>query len=283
MNIAHEHFPKKLQMVMALSFPAVTASNIAMSDTAFLLISLRPRGEHQPLRDAARRRGGQVLALSPWQIEQLADAPARTALTRAMACPQVIFTSPAAVKAAAALAAFSPPCRTQCLAVGEGTRRALLRAGLQDAIAPARMDSEGLLALPALAGLGAGAQVGLVTAPGGRGEILRQLQARGIGVQRADIYRRKPLPLSARDHARLAQGLNADRLQYLALSSGEAFEHILALLPDTLLSTLREKVGIIAASARLAELARQQGFTVHAIAASARPGDLLAALQHPEN
>ncbi|MDO4708384.1 MAG: uroporphyrinogen-III synthase [Pseudomonadota bacterium] len=253
-----------------------------MSDTAFLLISLRPRGGHAALRRAARRHGGQVLALSPWQIEQLADADARAALVRAMACPQVIFTSPAAVKAAAALAAFSLPCRTQCLAVGEGTRRALARAGMQEAIAPARMDSEGLLALPALARLPAGAEVGLVTAPGGRGEILRRLQARGICVQRANVYRRKPLPLSAREHARLAQSLSADRPLYLALSSGEAFAHILALLPDTLLPALREKTGIIAASPRLAALARQQGFHVHAVAASARPGDLLTALQHPE-
>lgn len=283
MNIAHEHFPKKLQMVMALSFPAVKASNVDMSDSRFLLISLRPRGEHAALRRAARAHRGQVLALSPWQIEQLTDAPARTALARAMACPQVIFTSPAAVKAAVTLEAFEPTCQAQCLAVGEGTRRALLRAGLQAAIAPARMDSEGLLALPALARLSAGAQVGLVTAPGGRGQILRQLQARGISVQRADIYRRRPLTLSARDYARLAQGLTTSRPLYLALSSGEAFEHILALLPDTLLSTLREKAGIIAASARLAALARQRAFQVHAIAASARPSDLLAALQHPEN
>lgn len=263
---------------MALSFPAGTASNIAMSDTAFLLISLRPRGEHQLLRDAARRRGGQVLALSPWQIEMLDDDCARAALAKALGCPQVIFTSPAAVKAAAALDAFSQPNAAQYFAVGEGTRRALARAGIGQVASPARMDSEGLLALPALAGLGAGAQVGLVTAPGGRGEILRQLQARGISVQRADVYWRKPLPLSARSRSRLGQCLAAGTPLYLALSSGEAFTRINSLLADTLMPALREKAGIIAASPRLAELARQQGFTVHAIAASARPGDLLAAL-----
>ncbi|PJK06963.1 uroporphyrinogen-III synthase [Lysobacteraceae bacterium NML08-0793] len=253
-----------------------------MSDAAFLLISLRPHGEHAPLRRAARQQGGRVLTLSPWKITPLDDATARTALAEALACPQVIFTSPAAVKAAAALAAFTPPPVAQFLAVGEGTRRALVRAGIAQAIAPERMDSEGLLALPMLAGQAAGARIGLITAPGGRGEIIRQLQARGILVQRADVYQRTPLPLSKRSLAQLAEALRNNTPLYLALSSGEALTRISALLPDTLGAAMRAQAAIIAASPRLAELAIGQGFHLHAIARSARPGDLLAALAPPE-
>lgn len=249
-----------------------------MGDVAFRLISLRPVDGHDGLRRAAVRRDGRVLALSPWRIE-LRDGPdARTRLRDALAFPLVVFTSPAAVRAARRLQDLQGVRGQQLFGVGEGTRRALQRAGIVSAQSPQRMDSEGLLALPAFASLKRGEALGLVTAPGGRGEIARQLQARGIHIVRADVYARVPVRLSATQLGKLQEALDdATSPSFLALSSGEAFEALLTQIPGTMLPALR-RVHVIAASERLACLARERGFAEVSIAASARPADLVAAI-----
>ncbi|RMH93174.1 uroporphyrinogen-III synthase [Lysobacter pythonis] len=251
-----------------------------MRDAGFLLISLRPSGEHAPLRRLAARHGGRVLAMSPWRIRACDDEDTRTALAEALACPRTLFTSPAAVRAAHALRPL--PCESgrKHFGIGEGTRRALQRAGIVQTQAPTRMDSEGLLALPAFTALTAGDEVGLITAPGGRGEIFRQLTARGIRVRRADVYRREPRALAPAGIARLRAALGDTALPVaIALSSGEAFGQWLAQLPDDLAERLRRRATVIAASARLAQLAREHGYPRVNMAASARPRDLLAAIQ----
>jgi uroporphyrinogen-III synthase len=135
------------------------------------------------------------------------------------------------------------------------------------------MDSEGLLALPALQQV-QGLDIGLVTAPGGRGEIAPVLQARGAHVLRADVYARDPVALAPRALQQLDE---VDAPLALALSSGEALQRVLAALPATLAAKLRG-AHVAAASERLRALAREQGFTDVDLAAGPRPAQLLAAL-----
>lgn len=117
--------------------------------TSWTLLSLRPSGEHAPLRRAVARHGGQLLAVSPWRL-QINDTPqARDALRQALGAPIVVFTSPAAVHAAHRLLPLQRPGPAQWASVGEGTARALQACGIDAVVRPARMDSEGLLALPA--------------------------------------------------------------------------------------------------------------------------------------
>ena len=78
--------------------------------------------------------------------------------------------------------AMAPAARSQRLGV--------------DAMSPTRMDSEGLLAMPALRDIG-GRRVGLVTAPGGRNRLAPALQSRGAEVRRADVYDRTPVTIAA--------------------------------------------------------------------------------------
>ncbi len=99
---------------------------------------------------------------------------------------------------------------------------------------PARMDSEGLLALPALAAAG---RVGLVTAPEGRGLLAATLAARGVAVDRADVYERVPLQLADAELARLA-ALPAPAC--VALSSEQALRLVLAQLPAAAAQVLRQ-------------------------------------------
>jgi uroporphyrinogen-III synthase len=236
------------------------------------VISLRPRGQHEALRRAAATRGARLIALSPQRIECRDDSATRAALRLALAAPVVVFTSPNAVRAAAALLPLRRTRVQQFLAVGEGTARALRRAGTDDIQAPQRMDSEGLLGLPALAAVH-GTDVGLVTAPGGRDRIATTLRVRGARVLRADVYARLPAPLPPRSLAMLRT--RPPRL-LLALSSGDALRQAWMLAPADIRAILLH-ARVLAASERLAALARELGFADIRLARSARPRDLIAA------
>jgi len=237
-------------------------------------ISLRPVGDHHALRRAAAAHGARVIALSPWRLAFGDDAATRAALRAALSAPRVVFTSPTAVRAACALRTLRARRRQEWCAVGTGTAAALRRAGVGGDIAtPVRMDSEGLLALPALRDV-RGTQVGLVTAPGGRGRIAAVLRRRGARVLRADVYARVAVTPSPRAIARL-RALTPTSL-LLALSSGEALERTLDALPRDLTTVLR-RARVVAASARLAALARGRGFRHILIADSARPLALIEA------
>ncbi|MDE2407004.1 MAG: uroporphyrinogen-III synthase [Xanthomonadaceae bacterium] len=238
------------------------------------VLSLRPRGQHAGLRAACRRHGARLLALSPIVIATLDSPPVRKQLATALAADIVLFTSPNAVRAAAALAPLRAGRDQHWLAVGAGTQRALQRLGIA-AIAPMRMDSEGLLALPPLA-QPQGKSIGLITAPGGRGVLLPALTARGAQVVRADVYARLPAGIPARRWLQLAALLQAHHPTVLALSSGEALQAWLAQVPATLLPGVFDSA-VVAASERLAQAARSAGFQRVATAASARPAALLQA------
>lgn len=235
------------------------------------VLSLRPRGQHASLRAAAARLGARTLAISTLAITHLDDADTREKLSTALQSDGVLFTSPNAVKAAAALHPLRARREQYWVAVGEGTRLALQRHGIA-ALAPSRMDSEGLLGLPELTAV-QGKRIGMITAPGGRGLLEPALRARGATVLRANVYQRQAAILTTAARHALIAALEQPVRCILALSSGEALQALLAQSPPTAL----RKVHVVAASARLAELARRSGFTHVATATSARPAALLQA------
>jgi uroporphyrinogen-III synthase len=236
------------------------------------VISLRPRGLHAPLRRVARAAGFGFIPLSPWRIELREDAATRERLREALAADVIVFSSPVAVQAAARLAALAGLRRV--VAVGEGTALALLDAGVERVAHPARMDSEGLLALPELGDI-RGRRLGYVTAPGGRGRIAPTLTAQGARVLRADVYARLPCaPLPRARRALCARGPLA-----LALSSGDALRLLLEQLDAEECAGLRT-ARVVAASARLETLARALGFVDVVRAEGPRPAQLVAALDH---
>ncbi|QDH71404.1 uroporphyrinogen-III synthase [Marilutibacter alkalisoli] len=245
---------------------------VSAAPPRWYLVSLRPQGGHEALRRAAARRGGALVALSSCRLVFRDDDASRQALDMALASGLAVFTSPAAVHAADALRPLREVADVRWIAVGAGTAAALRRAGAADVAHPARMDSEGLLALPALQRI-AGTTIGLVTAPGGRGMLLPALQARGARVLRADVYAREPVPLPVHAIARLR---TADAPLAVALSSGEALSRVLARLPADAAMKLRG-ARVLAASERLATIAREAGFDDVVIAAGPRPSQLAAA------
>ncbi len=241
--------------------------------TACHVVSLRPSGDHAALRRAAAREGAHLIALSPWRIEARHDEATRDALRTALRAPRVVFTSPAAVRAAHALIPLRDAPPASALAVGTGTARALRNAGVSEVMAPRRMDSHGLLELEALQAV-SGTDIGLVTAPGGRGLIAAELQRRGARVLRADVYARVPIAPSRVAIARL---VDANGCLWLALSSGEALQRIEAALPQQAWKRLL-RARVAAASERLAEQARGSGFADVVIARGPQPRDLVEAM-----
>ena len=236
------------------------------------VISLRPVGHHGAVRRAAARAGMGCVAISTMRIAARGDAATRQRLREALAAPIAIFTSPNAVRAAACLAPLRRKRGQRTFAIGAGTAAALRRAGVADVAFPAQSVSEALLAMEGLRHVD-GLDIGLVTAPGGRDRIAPGLRARGARMVRADVYARDARAPGPRDFAALrrARGRWA-----IALSSGEALRTLVEHLPDDLAVPMR-KARVLAGSARLAEEARALGFGDIRLAASARPGDLIAA------
>ena len=236
------------------------------------VISLRPQGGHESLRRAAAAQGAGLIALSPWRIQPRTDEAARQALRTALAASRVIFTSPAAVKAAAGLLPWRRTAAQGWFAVGSGTARALGRVGIEDVVSPSRMDSEGLLALPALQKV-SGLTIGLITAPGGRDALSRTLIQRGAHVLRADVYAREPVRLSAKSlHKLLALQVPA----VVLISSQGALRQVLETAPANAANVLRA-LPAVAASARLQVMARQEGFAEPFLSEGPLPAQLIAA------
>ena len=219
--------------------------------------------------------GARVVAMSPLEISHLADTHTRQVLDAALKADSVLFTSPNAVHAASARAALHARRKQMWIAVGAGTRRALARVGIA-AIAPKRMDSEGLLDLPQLTHVH-GQTIGLITGLGGRGVLQPALEARNARVIRADVYARTAVTIPAPRWQLLANVLQSPHPVFLALTSAEALQALVAQLPATLLPALQGST-VIAASERLAATARDAGFNNIVAAASARPQALLAAM-----
>ena len=249
--------------------PRIADQALPLQD--WCVLSLRPRGQHAGLRAAAARLGAGTLALSPVAIAARNEPGTRNALALAMHADIVLYTSPNAVAIAATLHRLEHTRRQTVLAVGSTTRRALLRHGI-DAAAPRRMDSEGLLGMPELQHV-AGRRIALITGASGRDALAPALRARGAEVSRIEVYARVPLPFSAQALARLRLVLAHPQRVVLALSSGEALDWALAQLPAPAAAALRGTVAV-AASERLAGLARDSGWERVVVAGSPRPAAL---------
>jgi|JI8StandDraft_2_1071088.scaffolds.fasta_scaffold28586_4 uroporphyrinogen-III synthase len=239
--------------------------------TTTTLWSLRPAGEHAALRRVAQGAGFRLRVLP---LQRLVAQPDAGGLAAALAAPIRLYTSPAAVRFAAQQAAGDLHRAGVDLAVGSGTAAALRRAGVSSARAPARMDSEGVLAMTELQAV-VGRAVGVITAPGGRGLLVPALRERGAEVRVAEVYARAVLRGGAR---RLADWM-ADAGAVLLASSGEAFALLEAALPDpaSVRGCTARARPVVVSSGRLGERALRAGFPRVLVADGPTPAALVAA------
>ena len=210
----------------------------------------RPAGMAGALAERIERAGGRAILFPAIEI---VDLPRPPAFDRLGDFALAIFISPTAVERAWAMAARWPR-GLAVAAVGDGTRRALERAGVAGVLAPREgADSESLLALPELSRF-SGARVLIVRGAGGRDLVAQALAARGCQVELAECYRRvRP----DADAAPLLAAWQAGNVDAVTVSSREALDNLAALVGEPLLRT----TPLFVSHPRIAEHAASRGLT----------------------
>jgi len=238
----------------------------------------------QAARTAARLAAlGATPIVVPMQVIEPPGDPEPLAKARADLArfDAAIFVSPSAAEMVLAPFGASPlawPSSVAVFAPGPGTAEALAACGIVEVAVPAeRFDSEGLLALPALAEAQVrGRRIVLFRGERGRELLPATLAARGAEVTVVPAYRSRP---PAGPHEGLASLAVAGGLDALSVMSAEALDHLhvtIAAFPPEASMRLRA-LPLYPSHPRIAEHARHLGF---AEVIATEPGDagLIAAL-----
>lgn len=237
---------------------------------------VRPEPQNQALCQALAEAGhrplacpllsfdeGAELALLPEQLATLGQGD----YVIAVSVPAVTFADNALKR----LGLAWPACGY--VAVGEATGRALAAVGVAHAAVPEDPRSEGIISLPGLQRL-EGHRVLILRGDGGRHLIAPTLAGRGARVDYCEVYRRHYRPDPGGSLVKNWQSAGVDSI---IVTSGGLLRYVFQLASphakDWLLSRL-----LIVPSIRVADSARELGFTrvINAEAASSQA--LIAAL-----
>ena len=235
------------------------------------------------------QRGLDAVALPLLVIAAPADGAAVTAAWRLLpALALVMFVSPNAVQRFFALRPAGQPWPAGLIAggTGPGTRRALARAGVPEALIrtpgaqdPAYagpFDSEALW--QCLAGQAwAGSQALIVRGEGGREWLADALRQQGAQVHFVEAYRRTAAVLQAPGLATLQAALHSPSGHLWLLSSSEAVGHLTQLAPGARWADHQA----LATHPRIAQAAQALGFGRVGLAAPTPDGVALALRQWP--
>jgi uroporphyrinogen-III synthase len=239
------------------------------------VVVTRPRAQAARFATRVGEAGGTPLLLPALEIEPVElDSAARERLAPD-AFDWTIYTSANSVESS--LRQLPRPTRTRIAAVGRGTARALEEHGVVVHAVPATTaDSEGLLALDAFASV-AGRRILILKGEGGRKLLREELERRGAAVVTADLYRRVHATPDAAALADLGRALDGGDV-VVAVTSAESLAALLAAIPDSRLSRLRDAT-LLVPGERVGAAARTQRWRgpVH-VAASAEDAAMAAAL-----
>lgn len=145
--------------------------------------------------------------------------------------------------------------KPHCHAIGKATAKALAEHGIEADYGGPAMNSEALLARPALQQV-AGDRVLICRGNSGRDYMRQQLQQRGAQVDYCDLYRREAIRYPAGTLAALLD----KKPDFLLLTSTETIQ---ALLDQAIIDNTRqslEEVAVIVPGARVARYAAEKGF-----------------------
>jgi uroporphyrinogen-III synthase len=233
------------------------------------IVVTRPREQAGDLAQRIERQGGRALLFPLLEITPATDQAAlREQLSHLADFDLAIFISPNAVRYG--MAAIGPlPKDMRIATVGQGSAHALRELGITGVIAPSgRFDSEALLALPELQNV-SGWRVAILRGDGGRELLGDTLKARGATVEYISCYQRSKPRFDA-------ASLLAAAPDAITVTSSEALGH----LWDRLEQPARIRLAatpLFVPHARIAGLARQQGWQHVAVAESGDDG-MMAAL-----
>jgi uroporphyrinogen-III synthase len=235
------------------------------------IVVTRPRDQAVQLARSIEEAGGVPFLFPLLDITAVQDTrELNQQIYRLAQFDLAIFISPNAVNygVAAIRAASKIPQTLRIATVGQGSAKALRELGIADVIAPTeRFDSEALLALPELQNV-AGWRVMIFRGDGGRELLGDTLKARGATVEYATCYvRSKP------QHD--AGSLRAARPDAITVTSSEALGNLWQMLNDEDRAALLN-TPLFVPHARIAGLARDQGWTRVQVTASGDDGMLSA-------
>ncbi len=198
---------------------------------------------------------------------------ARHELEAARRSDLLVFVSSNAVQFAFPLLPDQLPLDIDVAAVGSSTARALNDVGLEPTLVPEVMNSEGLLAMPALQSC-SGRDVIVLRGNGGRELLAETLQARGATVRQVEVYRRllPDRPGAVSNLTRNWAGL----VDVVSVTSIAILDNLFTLLGDD--GSLLLETPIVTASDRVSAHARERGCERVQTAASALDKDMLRAL-----
>jgi uroporphyrinogen-III synthase len=269
--------------------PATVPASASVSLPLRAVVITRPRRQAEALAAAVAALGRTPVILPLLEIAPAADQAALAGVFAALdRYALVAFVSPNAVDAAFAHIGRWPD-GVEIAVVGEGSRAALARHGVDDATArihcprdPARSDSEQLIQALDLACLD-GRRVLVVRGDGGRELLPDALRAAGCTVDTVAAYRRAVPRLDAALETTL-RGLLQGRSDWIVTSSealrglADMARELDARCATTVNVAELQRQHLIVPHARIAETARALGFGAVTLTGS---GDerLLAALQ----
>ena len=235
----------------------------------------RPAAQSDHLCDLIEQAHGRPVRYPAMQILGPADKHAAgRQLAAASDAGLLIFVSANAVHYAFPLLPEQLPLDVDIAAVGGATARALGEVGLDPTLVPERMDSEGLLALPALHDV-TGRSVFILRGNGGRELLGDTLRERGARVEQVEVYRRE-LPQRAAGTDNLLR--NWSQLVDVVTASSQAIlDNLFTLLGDAGAQHLRG-TPLVVVSQRVAEHAVERGCEIVYVAASARDRDVVETL-----
>lgn len=148
------------------------------------------------------------------------------------------------------------PENLSCFAVGPGTANDLTDKGIKSAF-PARGSSEDLLALEGFSAV-KGKRILIVRGTQGREHLKIELEARGAKVEYLQVYDRQK---TAPDVDLICNQLETEKLSIVIIHSGEALEHLSALIDKTPAKEgWRQSLNMVVPSSRIAEIAKRMGF-----------------------
>lgn len=241
------------------------------------LLVTRPQGQGQSLCEKLQSAGYGCHHVPVMQIDLPRHSAERDAIhscfSKLAHYRGLVFVSlNAAEQALPWLASFPLQASHELFAVGQSTADYLQQKLQRRVFFPAQqMDSEGLLALPALqAAQVAGQHYLLLRGEGGRELIASTLQARGASVDSCVLYRRS---MAASQGRRLRDLL--PQVTVILINSAESLEYFLAMANDS----VNKQQYLLVPSERVAQYARSAGFQHIITAANATDTAILEAVR----
>lgn len=187
------------------------------------LLIVRPQERAQQDIAVCQQAGWTALSFSPIRIET--DSAALSALAQQFSQAEVVFwVSPTAVETAAPHVDFSDGQKIH-ITVGNASRKALSRFYSHEIFSPTDgNDSEAVLRLPLWQNIPPGTRILIVRGHGGRPFLAEALQHKGLNVEFAEVYFRRPNMLNWKD-------FDANSVQAAYITSAELVRNLFAQVP----------------------------------------------------